>query len=320
MAPSSTTPMRTQYGKGITSPGSGLKFELPSFSFGSESIVAGTNIPAPEREPSPQPQRSQPQVNTATKQGSDTMDPLRSHPTTPSASTPIGGASSKQLGHDSNGNTAEPTSSDMSPPLKRPHHVRKLLSLRSLSNSFSSHARSDSAMSGMSGVSNGGSDFAPRSGVSRSQTPSLFGRTSTGTYDRPGTSSGRSVADSTATSRPSLRKRVSGAFWSSRRNSMMLNNIEEANAEVGHTPGGDGKENRALNSGSQSPVAKRVKQGPPPPTLPEIGELRVSKGLKDAGAESGGFLNAKELFGKVKYKREVSAEEVAAMKKQRLEA
>lgn len=100
---------------------------------------------------------------------------------------------------------------------------------------------------------------------------------------------------------------------------MMLNNIDEANTEVGHTAGGDGKENRGVNGGSQSPVAKRVKQGPPPPTLPEIGELRVSKGLKDAGAESGGFLNAKELFGRVKYKREVSAEEMEAVKKQRME-
>ena len=86
----------------------------------------------------------------------------------------------------------------------------------------------------------------------------------------------------------------------------MSNMIDEGEEtmEVGHNPGSTGA----------TPPPKRQKPYTPAPQLPEIGNLKVSKGLKDS---DDGFLNSKDLFSGVRYKREVSAEEMAAMKKQR---
>ena len=193
---------------------SAFPFRLPALDIDSESLVAGTDLPAPP--PSPPPKKS--------------SHPLRSHPTSSHSlsrqfteSSPDSPARPKA---DSNASNHEPmtpmtpttpmttntaresiaTRPSMSTPSqKRPHSVRKLLSLRSL-NSFSGnhgHKNSDSWST-------------------RPETPS---------------------ADSVVSGQPSLKKRRSSAFWGRKGSTLgqvgedtKENNRDEKRARKGTPP------------------------------------------------------------------------------------
>jgi hypothetical protein len=168
-----------------------------------------------------------------------------------------------------------PSSQISPPPPKRPLSVRKLLSLRAINSAFGRSSSDGGPRASVDG--SGLNNYAQSQGKKSSDNLSMFSFATTNT-------------SATGPSEPqrSVRKRRSSAFWGRRGSSFLGLSVEEEPGTHARADMDDTDDTMDVDSAEKQHV---VRQGTPPPMLPDVNTLE--KGAKDS---DGGFLGGGDMF------------------------